>query len=109
MIFHVVGLGEVLWDLLPEGPQLGGAPANFAHHAHALGARATVVTRVGNDAWGRQIVARLQAAVQIDKILHGWPLAKIHQHAAVLARYVCSCAGATPDLPLTLRTPFLPS
>ena len=34
----IVGLGEVLWDLLPAGKQLGGAPANFAYHANALGA-----------------------------------------------------------------------
>ena len=33
---HVVGIGEILWDLLPSGKQLGGAPANFAYHAHAV-------------------------------------------------------------------------
>ena len=49
MSFKVIGVGEVLWDLLPAGPQLGGAPANFACHARALGAQAAVVTRVGND------------------------------------------------------------
>ena len=45
MSFRLVGIGEVLWDLLPAGAQLGGAPANFAYHAHALGATACVVTR----------------------------------------------------------------
>ena len=34
--------GEILWDLLPAGKQLGGAPANFAYHANALGARGAV-------------------------------------------------------------------
>jgi fructokinase len=57
----VVGLGEVLWDLLPAGKQLGGAPANFAYHAGALGARAAVVSAVGDDALGREILARLDA------------------------------------------------
>jgi fructokinase len=52
----VIGLGEVLWDLLPAGKQLGGAPANFAYHAHALGAEALVVSRVGSDAPGREIL-----------------------------------------------------
>ena len=47
MSFKIIGIGEVLWDLLPSGPQLGGAPGNFAYHAHALGATASVVTRVG--------------------------------------------------------------
>ena len=45
----VVGIGEVLWDLLPAGPQLGGAPTNFAYHARALGADSSVISRIGND------------------------------------------------------------
>jgi fructokinase len=72
--FRVLGLGEVLWDLLPTGRQLGGAPANFACHARALGADAAVVTRVGADALGREIVERLGALglpvdlVQLDEL-----------------------------------------
>lgn len=50
----VVGLGELLWDLLPEGARLGGAPANFAVMAGRLGNRAVVASRVGADALGRQ-------------------------------------------------------
>src|SRR5580658_8616583 len=70
---NVVGVGEVLWDLLLTGPQLGGAPANFAYHAHALGAQARVITRVGNDDYGGEIVRRFQrmglpeTAVQVDE------------------------------------------
>ncbi len=56
----VLGLGELLWDLLPAGKQLGGAPANFAYHAHALGAQALVLSRVGADGPGREILQRLQ-------------------------------------------------
>ncbi len=56
----VFGVGEILWDLLPAGKQLGGAPANFAYHAHALGAQAVVVSRVGDDALGREILERLR-------------------------------------------------
>lgn len=72
MDFNVIGLGEVLWDLLPTGPQLGGAPANFGYHAHELGAETNVITRVGNDDYGREIVRRFHAlglpgnTVQID-------------------------------------------
>jgi fructokinase len=58
--FKVVGIGEVLWDLLPGGRQLGGAPANFAYHAHALGAEARVVSRVGSDEPGRELLRRLE-------------------------------------------------
>ena len=73
MHFNIVGLGEVLWDLLPDGPQLGGAPANFAYHAQALGANTSVITRVGNDQRGREIRQRFQerhlsvAGVQQDE------------------------------------------
>jgi len=56
----VVGLGELLWDLLPEGARLGGAPANFAVMAGRLGNRAVVASRIGADALGRQ--AREQLA-----------------------------------------------
>ena len=56
-----IGLGEVLWDLLPGGRQLGGAPANFAYHAHALGAESLVVSRVGRDDLGRDLLERLNA------------------------------------------------
>ena len=55
----ITAIGEVLWDMLPAGRQLGGAPANFAAHAKGLGADAALVSRVGNDALGREIRERL--------------------------------------------------
>lgn len=58
---RVLSIGEVLWDLLPAGPQLGGAPANVACHAAALGARAAVVSCVGDDALGRKALSILQS------------------------------------------------
>ncbi len=54
--FKVVGMGEILWDLLPGGKQLGGAPANFAYHAQMLGATGYVVSAVGNDSPGNEIL-----------------------------------------------------
>jgi fructokinase len=54
-----VGLGEILWDMLPAGKQLGGAPANFAYHAQALGAQGVVVSCIGEDELGREIITRL--------------------------------------------------
>lgn len=57
----MVGIGEILWDVLPGGKQLGGAPANFAYHANALGANGAVVSRVGDDEPGREILSRLDA------------------------------------------------
>ena len=58
--FTLVGLGEILWDMLPAGKQLGGAPANFAYHAQALGGRGIVVSCIGNDELGKEIMKRLE-------------------------------------------------
>src|SRR2546425_7587563 len=49
---RVVGIGEVLWDLLPDGPRLGGAPCNVLVHLARLGHRAAYVTAVGEDELG---------------------------------------------------------
>lgn len=59
---RVVGLGEILWDLLPSGRQMGGAPANVACHAAALGAESFMVSRVGKDNDGLELVRRLTVA-----------------------------------------------
>lgn len=50
----MIGLGEVLWDLLPSGKVLGGAPANFAYMSNVLGDEGVVASRVGNDELGRE-------------------------------------------------------
>lgn len=57
----VVGLGEALWDLLPEGKRAGGAPANFAYHAAALGAKGVVVSSVGDDPLGHELIEKLDS------------------------------------------------
>jgi fructokinase len=64
----VVGLGELLWDLLPEGPRLGGAPANFAVMAGRLGDRAVIASRLGADALGTDAQAVL-AGFPVDSSL----------------------------------------
>ena len=70
--FTIVGLGEVLWDFLPGGKQLGGAPANFAYIASLLGDRGVVASRVGRDELGAEVAARVAqlglttAYLQID-------------------------------------------
>jgi fructokinase len=58
--FTIAALGEVLWDVFPEGPRFGGAPANVACHAAALGADAFLVSCVGNDELGQQALDSLR-------------------------------------------------
>lgn len=55
-----IGIGEVLWDVLPEGRKLGGAPANFAYHVNALGGTGIPVSRIGDDELGDEAVAILK-------------------------------------------------
>src|SRR5947207_6009097 len=61
----IVGVGEILWDLLPDGPRAGGAPFNFAFHCHQLGHPAVMVSRLGVDVRGsalRELVRSLGLA-----------------------------------------------
>ena len=51
----IVGMGEALWDVLPEGKKIGGAPANFAYHVSQFGLPSCVVSAVGDDALGKEI------------------------------------------------------
>lgn len=52
----IVGIGEILWDMLPSGKSLGGAPANFAYHSAYLGAEAWAVSAIGDDPLGHEIL-----------------------------------------------------
>ena len=94
----ILGIGELLWDILPEGPCLGGAPANFTVMAGRLGNHAAILSRIGRDDLGRQAVDRLDpmpvdtSCLEIDpvhetgrvtvKFVDGEPQYTIHQPAA---------------------------
>ena len=94
----ILGIGELLWDLLPEGPQLGGAPANFTLMAARLGNHAAVLSRIGRDDLGRKAMKVLDplpvdtSHLQVDtvhetgrvtvELKDGLPDYVIHQPAA---------------------------
>ncbi len=59
MTYSLAGIGELLWDIFPTGRELGGAPANFAYHASALGGEGLIVSCVGSDHLGDEILERL--------------------------------------------------
>ncbi len=71
--YNIIGFGEILWDLLPDGKQLGGAPANFAYVSSQLGNHGIVLSRVGDDELGRAILDELRSKnlstdnIQIDE------------------------------------------
>lgn len=94
----ILGIGELLWDLLPVGPRLGGAPANFAVMAGRLGNHSVVLSRIGRDDLGRRAVEVLDplpadaSHIQIDTahetgrvdvtFANGQPSYSIHEPAA---------------------------
>ncbi|MGA8043915.1 MAG: PfkB family carbohydrate kinase [Terracidiphilus sp.] len=94
----ILGIGELLWDLLPEGPRLGGAPANFSVMAGRLGNHAAILSRIGRDELGRRAVDLLNPLpadvefLQVDPVHEtgrvtvefkdGQPEYVIHQPAA---------------------------
>ncbi len=57
----IVGMGEALWDVLPEGKKIGGAPANFAYHVSQFGLNSRVVSAVGDDKLGEEILENFKA------------------------------------------------
>ena len=65
---RIVGIGELLWDMLPTGPQLGGAPANYSVMAARLGNQATILSRIGADALAGQTL----------EVLAGYPVDASH-------------------------------
>src|SRR5690242_18206933 len=66
----VVSLGEVLWDILPQAEHLGGAPCNFAVHAHNLGHEVCFVSAVGKDHRGELALDQVKAAGLSTRWIH---------------------------------------
>ncbi len=59
--FSIAGLGEILWDIYGEQKYIGGAPANFAAHVHQAGHQGIILSRVGDDALGHELLTHLKA------------------------------------------------
>lgn len=71
---YIVGLGEALWDVLPDGKKLGGAPANFAYHAGQFGYRSLAVSALGDDKLGNETIEALEEK-HLDYIMPRIPYA----------------------------------
>lgn len=101
---YVIGLGEVLWDVLPSGKQIGGAPANFAFHVSQFGLPVRVVSAIGDDDLGtetRQVFAQrhLQAIMPSLPQPTGTVLAQIDE--AGVAHYHFPDNVAWDNIPFT--------
>jgi fructokinase len=80
----ILGVGELLWDLLPEGPRLGGAPANFTVMAGHLGNHAVLLSRIGRDDLGRNAIEQLDQLPVDNNFVETDPL---HETGRVTVRF----------------------
>ena len=101
MPHHIIALGEILWDVFPDGPRFGGAPANFGCSASELAqanARVTMVSAVGDDGPGRDAFDALAArgvstaAVQINDFPTGRVDVTLNSAGAASYRFAEDCA-----------------
>lgn len=58
--YRVVCFGEILWDILPKGALPGGAPMNVAYHLKKLGVEPALITRIGSDDWGKNLIRLME-------------------------------------------------
>lgn len=100
----VVGMGEVLWDVLPDGKKLGGAPANFAYHTSQFGLPGFVVSAVGDDALGAEITGSLSSKglrYMIDKVPYPTGTVQVEVDEAGVPQYDIKGNVAWDNIPYT--------
>lgn len=97
-------MGEALWDVLPEGKQIGGAPANFAFHASQLGFASVAVSAVGNDALGDEIIATFDGkglSHLLERVAYPTGTVQVSLDAAGVPNYEIREDVAWDNIPLT--------
>lgn len=100
----VVGMGEALWDVLPEGKKIGGAPANFAYHVSQFGLNSKVVSAVGEDKLGAEILENLQAKklkMQIETVPYPTGTVQVELDAEGVPCYDIKEGVAWDNIPYT--------
>lgn len=102
----VVGMGEALWDVLPEGKKLGGAPANFAYHVLQFGLPSCVVSAVGDDALGNEIIENFKSKglnYIIEKVPYPTGTVQVEIDQAGIPHYEIKENVAWDNIPYTAK------
>lgn len=100
----IVGIGEVLWDVLPEGKKIGGAPANFAYHVSQFGLDSCVASVVGRDALGDEIMANFaekKLNSLISRVAYPTGTVQVEVDAAGMPQYDITEDVAWDHIPFT--------
>lgn len=101
---YVVGIGEALFDCLPDGRKLGGAPANFAYHVSQFGLKGQAISAIGDDELGEEIVETFEK-VGLDHILpvveQPTGTVKVTLDAKGIPQYDICLGVAWDNIPLT--------
>ena len=100
----IVGMGEALWDVLPEGKKIGGAPANFAYHISQFGLDSLVVSAVGDDPLGCEILANFdhkQLNHQIETVPYPTGTVQVTLDNAGVPQYEIREGVAWDNIPFT--------
>lgn len=104
MKLSVIGIGEALFDVLPEGKKLGGAPANFAYHVSQFGIKSCAVSAMGDDEFGKDLEAELNEHhlnYQIEKVDYPTGTVQVSLDANGIPAYEIKEGVAWDNIPFT--------
>lgn len=102
----VIGMGEALWDVLPEGKKIGGAPANFAYHVSQFGLDSCAISAVGEDALGLELLENFKqrgVRYQIDTVPYPTGTVQVEIDQAGVPQYEIRENVAWDNIPYTAR------
>ncbi len=102
----VIGMGEALWDVLPEGKKIGGAPANFAYHVSQFGLDSCAISAVGDDALGLELLENFKqrgVRYQIDTVPYPTGTVQVEIDQAGVPQYEIRENVAWDNIPYTAK------
>lgn len=100
----VIGMGEALWDVLPEGRKIGGAPANFAYHVKQFGLDSCAVSAIGEDALGDELTERFdekELTYHLDRVPYPTGTVLVELDAEGVPQYEIKENVAWDNIPFT--------
>ena len=98
---YIVGIGEILWDMLPEGRRLGGAPTNFAYHVSQFGLKSLAVSAVGRDEAGDAAIQEMNSLTMLSRVDCPTGMVDIRLDSSGIPQYDIRIPAAWDNIPFT--------